>query len=143
MDYALYNNGTGFVPLVKGKISAFKVRLPEANSPLKITVWDATTHTNLRTETVNVAAAETDYTFNITPLELQKDHEYVDSFLQGKCYRYKKPDGTDGIYPQTVGNLKITKVIYSSGTAGIPSYPTINSEFAFYGDVDLVFQRTE
>ena len=69
--------GNEFTPLVKGTIKAFVVSLPQSNANLRVTLWDATTKTVIRTEYINVVTAATTTTKNIEPIELQKDKKYA------------------------------------------------------------------
>ena len=53
-----YEFGLVFTPTVKGKIKAITLKLPATNPSLRVTIWDYTTKTVLRSETLNVATAD-------------------------------------------------------------------------------------
>ena len=69
--------GLEFTPLVNGKITALKIMLPDANPTLRVTIWNKSTNTVIKTEVVNVASANTEFTFDITDLELVEYNEYA------------------------------------------------------------------
>ncbi len=141
-DFVAWNLGLNFTPLVKGKINGVKVKLPAANPALKVTIWDAASGTNIRTETVNVAAASTLYTFTFSPVELEKDKKYIISFLSDDFYGYKKSNSADGAFPVTVGNIRIDKTSYkSAGTGTNPVFPAESESYTAYGDLDMIFQQ--
>jgi hypothetical protein len=45
--------GLSFKPLVNGKITAFVVKIPDVNATLRMTIWNKTAGTVLKTETIN------------------------------------------------------------------------------------------
>lgn len=140
-DYS-WSLGLNFTPLVKGKINGVKVKLPAANPQLKITIWNALTGTIIRTETVNVAAANTQYTFTFSPLELQKDQPYIISFLSDDFFIYQKTTGQNGTFPVKVGNINIEKTSYAlSSNLYTPTFPDKSEGSAAYGDLDMIFQQ--
>lgn len=130
-----YEFGLGFTPLVNGEITHLNVKIPEANSALRVTIWDATTKTVLRTETVNVETGATATEFDITDLQLTKDTPYCIS-LNTYSYYYTYLD--DNIYslPITVGNIQLDSFAYLSGTS--QAYPT-GYYNTYYGNVSFTF----
>lgn len=136
-----YETGLEFTPLVKGKITALKVKLPAANTALKVTIWDAATATVLRTERVNVAIAGTETILDIADLELAKDKKYAITMNTNDWYFRNRSDYSNATYPITSGNIRIDGFKWNSGTS--QTYPT-ESKLNFYrGDVRFDFLQTE
>ena len=98
--------GNEFTPLVKGTIKAFVVSLPQSNANLRVTLWDATTKTVIRTEYINVVTAATTTTKNIEPIELQKDKKYAITMNSDDWYYRDKSNGSLITYPITSGNIR-------------------------------------
>ncbi len=136
-----YEFGNEFTPLVKGKITVLKVKLPDVRTDLRITIWDKVAGTALRTETVNVATANTLLAFDINDLELIKDKVYAITMNSNDWYDRRKTDGSSATYPLTIGNIKINNYLWINGTTA--TYPT-NVALTYYaGDLSFNFQRTE
>lgn len=136
-----YEFGNEFIPTVKGKITSLKVKLPDINTALRITLWDKLTTTVLKSETVNVAAANTSYTFDIADIDLVKDKEYTITMNSNDWIDRRKTSGANATYPVTLGNIKITSYKYKGGTAqAYPNSPQLNY---YAGDLSFNFQRTE
>lgn len=136
-----YEFGNEFIPLVKGKITSLKVKLPDSRSNLRVTLWDKASGLVLKTEVVNVAAANTSYVFDIVDIELVKDKEYTITMNSNDWYNERKTDNSSVVYPITVGNIKITSYKYASGTAQV--YPTSSALNYYAGDLSFNFQRLE
>lgn len=134
-----YEFGLEFTPLVKGKITSLKVKLPASNSALRVTIWDKSTATAtvIRTETVNVTAADTEQGFDIADLELQANKQYAISMNSNDWYNHRRTGNTDVTYPITSGNIRIDNYKWISGTT--QTYPT-NIALSYYaGDVSFNF----
>lgn len=138
-DYSEF--GFEFTPKVKGDLKELIIRLPIANSNLRVTIWDATTQSIVRTEIVNVANAYEEFTFNIDDLNLSKGVKYAITFNSNfVIYRYRK-NHSNAIHPITIGNLTIDRNI-SSNPGTNQSYPT-NISSAYNGDLHFTFQQTK
>lgn len=139
INSATYEFGLEFTPLVKGKITSLKVKLPDANAALRVTIWDksSTTPTVVRTETVNVTTADTEQGFDIADLELTANHQYAITMNSNDWYERRRTGGTNVTYPITSGNIRIDNYKWISGTA--QAYP-VNIALNYYaGDVSFNF----
>src|SRR5690606_26366497 len=136
-----YEFGLDFTPLVQGKITTFKVMLPDANPELRITIWNKQTNTVLRTEVVDVATADTEFTFDIADLDLVKDNEYAITMSSDGWYNREKTDGSAITYPIISGNIQINA--YKWLGVSTQTYPTTVSEDYYAGDLSFDFLQTE
>ena len=136
-----YEFGLDFTPLVKGKITTLKVMLPDVNAALRVTIWDKQTNTVYRTEIVNVTAADTEITFDISDLELVKDNEYAITMNSNDWYNREKTDESVATYPITVGNIQVNAYRWLSVAA--QTYPTTVSNDYYAGDLSFDFIQTE
>lgn len=133
--------GLFFSPQVTGKITSLKVKLPDINNSLKITIWDVATSSPLRTEIVNVSTANTDLIIDINDINLIKDKEYAIT-MNSNAYIYrKKTNNSNAIYPIIAGNIKITAYKERNGSSQI--LPTDLVNYYYTGDVSFNFLRTE
>lgn len=135
-----YEAGLSFKPTVKGTINKIFVKLPDAQTNLRITIWDAANETILRTETIETVPAETETSKTITPLALQKNKEYTITFNTNDWYQR---DNTNSAipYPLTAGNIVITGFL--SGIGASQTYPSDSHSSAVAGDLSFAFQRTQ
>lgn len=136
-----YEFGLVFSPNVKGKMNAITVKLPDANPSLKVTVWDYTAKTVLRTEVINVSASNTLITKAIEELALEKDKKYVITMNSNDWYKRAKPDNSDAVYPITAGNIKFLEYRWVSGSTQI--FPTNISLNYNGGDLSFNFQQVD
>ncbi len=136
-----YESGQVFSPNVTGTINAIHVKLPDSESNLRITIWDYDTKVVLKTEVVNVTAANTIITKAITPLSLQKDKKYVISMNGNDWYNREKNPATPIAYPIVAGNITYHNYIWKSGTAQV--FPTNVDATYIAGDIDFTFQQTD
>ncbi|AYZ11687.1 DUF4082 domain-containing protein [Chryseobacterium arthrosphaerae] len=136
-----YEFGLAFSPDVKGKMTAITVKLPDTNANLRVTVWDYTAKTVLRTETVNVTASNTLITKEISELALEKDKKYMITMNSNDWYKRSKPDNTNAVYPITAGNIKILEYKWGSGTA--QTFPAMTSLDYNGGDLSFNFQQVD
>ena len=140
VNFGSYEFGLVFSPNVNGKIKAITAQIPDINANLRITIWDFDTQAILRTETVNVSAANTVITKSISELALVKDKKYLISMNSNDWYNRTKSGGGAATYPITAGNIKITDYLWKSGST--QTFPT-NSDATYYaGDVNFIFQQT-
>lgn len=133
-----YEAGLKFKPTVNGTINKIFVTLPDAQTDLRITIWDAATETILRTEIIETVIAETETSKTITPLTLQKNKEYTISFNANDWYQRNNSNGSIP-YPITAGNIQITGFLSGMGTSQI--YPSDSHSSAMAGDLSFAFQR--
>lgn len=136
-----YEFGLEFTPTVTGKITAINVKIPDTNTALRVTIWNATTQTVLRTEIVNVVNADTNYSFDIADLDLIKDTKYAISMNSDDWYERTKTDGSDVTYPMSIGNINVEAYGYASGTT--QTYMESFSVYYYAGDLFFTFQQTE
>lgn len=141
VDSGDYEFGLEFTPTVTGKITAINVELPDTNAALRVTIWNATTKVAIRTETVNIATADTNFSFDITDLALVKDAKYAISMNSNDWNERTKTDGTDAVYPMSIGNIDIEAYAYFSGTTQTYMDNYYNNYYA--GDLFFTFQQTE
>ncbi len=136
-----YEFGVEFTPNVKGKIKAITAKLPAINNNLKVTIWDATTKTVLRTEVINVSSVNTLITATISDLALEKDKKYAITMNSDDWYQRNKTDLSNTTYPVTSGNITIHRYGYRTGST--QTYPTSFPVSYYAGDLSFVFQQTE
>lgn len=136
-----YESGQVFSPNVNGTINAIHVKLPDADNDLRVTIWDYDTKAVLKTEVVNVTAANTVSTKEITPLSLQKDKKYVISMNGNDWYNREKDTSAAIAYPIVAGNITYHNYIWKSGTAQV--FPTNVDATYIAGDIDFSFQQTD
>ena len=136
-----YEFGLVFTATVKGKIKAITLKLPATNSSVRVTIWDYTAKTVLRSETLNVATADVEVKKEISELALDKDKKYMITMNSNDWYKKNKADLTNVTYPITAGNIRIDEYRWISGTAQI--FPTNVSANYNAGDLSFDFQQTE
>lgn len=144
-DYVNENSnfefGIEFTPLVKGKINALVVNIPDTNPTLKVTIWDATTKSILRTELINVTSSNVNVTKDITPVNLEKDKKYAITFNSNDWHYRTKNDASNITYPITAGNIRIEKYGFAGGI--IQVYPTNYPVNYYAGDLSFKFQQID
>lgn len=133
--------GYRFRPTVTGVITALTVNIPDVNSSLRVTIWDAESGDVVKTETFNVTSSGVAITKAIPALALTKDHQYMITMNSGDYYRHEKTDGSDASYPYTVGNIQVTGFGYTLGES--QSMPAIFPVDYYNGDVTFTFQRIQ
>lgn len=136
-----YEFGLAFSPNVKGVMKAITVKLPDANPALKVTIWDYTTKEVIKTETVNVASANTLVSHPISDLALEKDKKYMITMNSNDWYKRNKADNSNATYPITAGNIKFLE--YRWVGSATPIFPTNISANYNAGDLSFDFKRTE
>jgi len=138
IDDASYEFGYKFKPLVKGKMKYIKVNLPDAQTNLRVTIWDVETQTVIRTETITSVTANIDTKLNITSLALTKDKEYMITFNCTDWHERSRDDAGNVVYPVTAGNISITGYGYIFGTS--QAFPTTYRVNYIAGDLSFGFQ---
>lgn len=135
-----YEFGLVFSPNVNGKMKAITAQIPDTNASMRVTIWDYDTQAVIRTETINVSAANTAITKVISELALVKDKKYLISMNSNDWYNRTKPLGGSATYPITAGNIKYTEYLWKSGAA--QTFPTIVDDSYYAGDLSFIFQQT-
>ncbi|KRD11067.1 hypothetical protein ASE21_04955 [Flavobacterium sp. Root901] len=136
-----YEFGLAFTPTVKGNIKAITLKLPGTNPAVRITIWDYATKAVLRSETVNIAAADVQVTKEISALALEKDKKYMITMNSNDWYKKSKADNSNVTYPITAGNITFNEYRWVSGTS--QTFPTNVSANYNAGDLSFDFQQTE
>lgn len=136
-----YEIGFKFKPVVKGKINSVVVKLANPNTNLIVTIWDVSTKSIIRTESVNVTTSNTEITKNIVPIELVKDKEYAITMNTTNYYMRHQSDWGQPQYPITAGNIKIFGPVLNDGI--IQGYPTMGAGNFYNGDCSFNFLQTE
>ena len=134
-----FETGYSFVPLVNGKITAIAVKLPAVNNNVRVTIWDKATATAIRTERIDIPRVNTEIIKQITALDLIKDKEYIISINSNDYYAYVRSDFSNGNYPFTVGDIKITSFWYFEGSS--QTMPNTADFMAYLGDCSFKFQK--
>lgn len=136
-----YEFGLAFTPKVKGKMNALVAKLPAVNPSLRVTIWDYTTKTVIRSETVNVGSANTEIVKSIPELVLEKDKKYFISMNSNDWFKRNKPDNSNAVYPVMAGNITFLEYRWVSGTG--QSWPTNVSSNYNAGDLSFKFQQID
>ena len=136
-----YEFGLVFTPTVKGKIKALTLKLPATNPSVRVTIWDYTAKTVLRTETLNIAAADVQVNKEISELALEKDKKYMITMNSNDWYKKSKADNSNVTYPIVAGNITFNEYRWLSGTT--QTFPTNVSANYNAGDLSFDFQQTE
>lgn len=132
--------GFFFKPLKKGKINSLVVTLPVVDSDLTVRIWDLRSNTVIRTETIDINAANTAITKVITPLELIKNGEYAITMISENYYKQNRTDLGMTDHPITIGNIKINGSYWGTNTQN-PSFVTLIG--LYNGECSFNFLRTE
>ena len=136
-----YEFGLAFTPTVKGKIKAITLKLPATNPSVRVTIWDYTAKSVLRSETLNVATADVQVSKEINELALEKDKKYMITMNSNDWYKKNKADNSNVTYPIIAGNITFIEYRWISGTA--QTFPTNVSANYNAGDLSFDFQQTE
>ena len=139
----IYEYGFSFKPTVTGKINALIVKIPDVNPALRITLWDVSTKTVIKSETLNVATANVTVEKAISSIALTKDKEYFFTVNSDDWINRTKTDGSAATYPIVAGNITITGYAYISSTATETLFPTNARNTYYAGDITFKFQQTE
>ncbi|WP_338841522.1 hypothetical protein [Flavobacterium ginsenosidimutans] len=141
INFGDYEFGLVFTPTVKGKIKAITLKLPSTNPSVRVTIWDYTAKTVLRSETLNVETADVQVSKEISELALDKDKKYMITMNSNDWYKKNKADNSNVTYPIVAGNITFNEYRWVSGTAQI--FPTNVSANYNAGDLSFDFQQTE
>lgn len=141
IDSGNYEFGLVFTPTVKGKIMAITLKLPASNPAVRVTIWDFTEKTVLRSETLNVAAVDVQVSKEISELALDKNKKYMITMNSNDWYNKTKADISEANYPITAGNIRFEEYRWKSGST--QTFPTNISANYNAGDLSFDFQQTE
>jgi hypothetical protein len=131
--------GLVFKPKFKGKITAFVLKLPSTDN-VKVTLWDFTAKTKITDAIVNITTPEVDFVKEITPVQLEKDKEYVISY--NSLYSYDHINTEKIVYPIVTKNFIITDFLFNNGSNQVFPVSSI-SDFVINGDCSFIYQKTE
>lgn len=135
-----YEFGISFKPIVNGKITALVVKIPDVNPTLRMTIWNKTTATVLKTETINYATADVEVTKAITPLDVVAGIEYFVTFNSNDWYNHERNNSSNTTYPLLIGDISITSYAFILGTA--QAMPNASQVTYYAGDISFKFQKT-
>jgi hypothetical protein len=132
--------GFKFKAMEKGTINSLLIKIPIVNNNLVVAITDFSTSQVIRTEVVNVTAANAQTVKTIVPVELEKGKTYFITMRTNNYYRRFRADFTQASYPVTVGNIKILAPV----TTAFSPDGILGSSGNFYsGDCSFTFLRTE
>lgn len=137
-----YEMGFAFRPLVAGQINAVVLKVPQANSGIRVTIWDTETESALRTIYVPAPAAAFT-TQTIDPLALEQGKEYMITMNANDYYfgiLNFLPEPLE--YPYVYGHISITGSAIDMSNSGqqMPAADMIN---ATAGWCSFEFQQTQ
>jgi hypothetical protein len=135
--------GFSFKPTVTGKITSVFAKMPDTNTALRITLWDASTKTVIHSEKMFVSVANMAFEKTILPIQLVKDKEYFFSVNSDDWFTRTKTDGSSTTYPIVAGNIIITGYAYSASSATETIFPATARNNYYSGDVSFLFKQTE
>lgn len=139
----IFEYGFSFKPTVTGKISSYFVKIPDVNNALRITLWDASTKTVIKSEKMFISVANMAFEKTIAPILLTKDKEYFLSVNSDDWINRTRTDGSVATYPIVAGNIVITSYAYISSTATETIFPTNVRNTYYSDDVSFKFTQTE
>lgn len=135
-----YEFGISFTPAANGKMTAIVMKLPAAQSAgTRVSIWNKTTSTLMRTETIDVPTADTEVVKAITPIDLVAGTEYCITYNGNDWYKRNRTDNSNATYPITVGDISVTSYRWVSGTAQVIPTNIPNNYYA--GDLSFKFVR--
>lgn len=141
INYLTHEMGYKFQPKVKGKINAVTFKIPDNAANVRVTVWDASTKTILRTVNIPAVAANTEVRTAIDPMTINPGTEYLITYSGNDYYLRQKTNGSNTVYPIDAGNITITGYHWREGAEQI--FPEKIGVSYYAGDLSIVFQQTE
>ena len=138
-----YEVGFTFKPLVVGKIISISIKLPAVRNNIKVTIWDLQTQLVVFDNSFNVSTAASNMVFDINPLSLAANKDYVismntDSYYINSANIYNPVSIS---HPIIVGNISILNSRSKSGNTQM--LPTMISTSSYSGNCSFNFQQTE
>ena len=137
-------SGTEFTPLVNGKLKTIKIRLSQviANTPTRLTLWDAVTQVPIKTFYIQAQTAGVEATLDVSPtVQLEKNKKYCLSIQHRSLYSRNANNHTEAVFPINCNNIQINRITYNLTTN--QTYPNTTSSDRYWGDYSFVFQQTE
>lgn len=141
IDDSDYEFGMRFKPLADGEIREIVVKLPDEQTELRVTIWDAETKTIKRGEYIPAVLADTETSLVISPVSLKKGHEYMITFNTNDYYIHEAEEAEEITYPVKAGNISVTGYGYSETSE--QTYPEYFYDDYYAGDISFVFRRTK
>lgn len=134
-----YEFGYKFIPKVNGNINAVTFKIPDNATNTRVTIWDNTTKTVLKTITIASSTANVEFRQNIDPFPVVANKEYLLTYNGNDWYKRNKTSNAAATYPISAGNINISGYQWLSGSSQI--YPTNVDNTYYAGDLSLVFQQ--
>jgi hypothetical protein len=130
--------GFTFRPKVNGRITAFKLKVPNTVSDVPVTLWDGTSKMKIKTVLMNTNASDAVATTNITPIEVLAGATYVISMNSNNSYDYFNTNAGTA-YPISVCNIDVLNCCYNFGFG--TAYPGgVYANTKFRAGVDFIFE---
>ncbi|WP_445710452.1 hypothetical protein [Flavobacterium sp.] len=138
-----YEFGLHFKSLNKGKIQKIRIKIPEVNNALRVTLWDSNEQNVYWEQVFDINQANQEFVFDIMDISLEKNKEYAISMNNNKWYEWSKNNSGTVTYPFVVGNIEIQNYGYS-GVGTSQSFPIAQMPTDYYaGDLSFDFIRIE
>ncbi len=136
--------GFTFEPQIDGNLTAYKIKLPTANSSYKIVLWDVATQLPILSQICNYTTPNIEASFAlVTPKVLVKNKKYCISYIVSPTTSYfirSRNNGTAATFPFSIGNMKIYSPSYKILTdQNLRAFPNNVELFIYYGDVSFTF----
>jgi hypothetical protein len=71
-------------------MTAIIAKIPDVHPGMRVTIWDNTSKTVLRTVTIDITSTGVEFTKAISSLDLVKDKEYSITFNSNDWYDHRK-----------------------------------------------------
>lgn len=138
-----YEFGLHFKPLNKGKIQKIRIKIPEVNNALRVTLWDSNEQNVYWDQVFDINQANQEFVFDIMDITLEKNKEYAISMNNDSWYEWNKNNLGTVTYPFVIGNIEIQNYGYSeSGTS--QTFPIAQMPTDYYaGDLSFDFIRMD
>ena len=133
--------GYRFSAKVNGKINAITLKIPDGEEFVKVNIFDFSSSKLLHSENMVVPNANVNVIKTITPINLEKDKDYIICMYTNDNYYRRKTDMGSITYPITSGNI-VFKEFLVDPIFGPDNKPTGGGSTSFNGDLSFVFQQT-
>jgi hypothetical protein len=134
-----------FTPKEKGVINTVHIGLPKAQSNIRVSLWDVSSGSEIKTVSVTVFSDGTSTKAKVEDWKLEKNKKYAISMNTTSSYDRRRTITTKVPYPVVVGNISIDAIKF--GNPFVPfmpfNIPASTSESVYFGDLSFDFQRTE
>ena len=132
--------GFSFNTTVKGLIKSVVIKLPQATTTARITIWDANTQVVLKIVNISAITGNVEKIIPIDPFVIEKNKTYLISMSANSFTARKRNDGSVITYPVTIVNINILSANYRLSSEQL--YPTSEIYTSFNGDLSFVFLQT-